>query len=151
MELPTILDFPAPSLKTYPRETVVAEKFQAMVMLGMFNSRLKDFYDLWFLAQEFEFEGELLCRAIKTTFNWRKEPIPLATPIALSSEFSEDSQKKQEWRGLLKKLAETDKIKSLSEVTTVLKDFLMPPTLAVAKGETFDKVWHPSEGWQKPE
>lgn len=69
MEFPTILEFPAPLLKTYPRETVVAEKFEAMVMLGMGNSRIRDFYDLWFLAQEFRFEGELVCRAIKTTFN----------------------------------------------------------------------------------
>lgn len=151
MELPTILDFPAPILKTYPRETVVAEKFQAMVMLGMFNSRLKDFYDLWFLTQEFEFKGELLCRAIKTTFNWRKTPIPLETPTALCSEFYEDSQKQREWRGLLNKLTETEKIKSLSEVTTVLKDFLMPPTLVVAKGETFDKVWIPPGSWQNYE
>ncbi|MBD2182099.1 nucleotidyl transferase AbiEii/AbiGii toxin family protein [Planktothrix sp. FACHB-1355] len=151
IELSTILNFPAPILKTYPRETFVAEKFEAMVMLGMFNSRLKDFYDLWFLAQEFEFEGELLGRAIKTTFTWRKTPIPLETPTALSSEFYEDSQKQKDWKGLLNKLSETEKIKSLKEVTDLLKSFLMPPTIAVAKGETFDKLWIPSGAWQNPE
>lgn len=57
---PTLLDFPAPLLKVYPRETVVAEKFQAMVALGIANSRMKDFYDIWTLALQFEFDGSML-------------------------------------------------------------------------------------------
>src|SRR6185437_12383451 len=61
---PTVLDFPAPVLKAYPKETVVAEKLQAMVALGIVNSRMKDFYDVWFLAGRFNFEGPLLCEAV---------------------------------------------------------------------------------------
>ena len=151
LQFPTILNFPVPSLKTYPRETVVAEKFQAMVMLGMFNTRLKDFYDLWLLSQEFQFKGDVLCQAIKTTFKWRQTPIPSKTPTALTSEFSEDSDKQKEWKGFLKKWKPTENTKTLSEIVNVLKDFLMPPTLAIAQGETFDKVWLPRGLWQNPE
>ena len=73
---PTLLDMPAPTLKAYPRETVVAEKFQAMVMLGIANSRMKDFYDLWTLARQFEFDGQVLSEAIRATFDRRQTPLP---------------------------------------------------------------------------
>ncbi len=71
-ELPTLLDFPAPKIRTYPPETVITEKFQALVDLGMINSRLKDFYDLHFLIKNFEFENEILTEAVKATFERRK-------------------------------------------------------------------------------
>ena len=70
---PVLLDFPAPVLPAYSRESVVAEKFQAMVMLGIANSRMKDFYDLWVLARQFEFQGPLLCQAIRATFERRRD------------------------------------------------------------------------------
>jgi hypothetical protein len=79
---PTILTFPAPILKAYPRETVVAEKFQAMAMLGIVNSRMKDFYDLWTLARQFEFSGPVLSAAIRATFERRQTPLPEQLPIA---------------------------------------------------------------------
>jgi len=65
---PTLLDFPAPHLHAYPIYTVVAEKFEAVVKLGIANTRMKDFYDLWLLAQRFEFNGDLLRHAFTTTF-----------------------------------------------------------------------------------
>jgi predicted nucleotidyltransferase component of viral defense system len=68
---PTLLEMPAPQLKAYPRETVVAEKLQAMVMLGMANSRMKDFFDLSVLSSEFDFQGAILCKAIGATFKRR--------------------------------------------------------------------------------
>ena len=67
--------FPAPQLNAYPRETVVAEKFQAMVQLGMANSRMKDFYDVWTLARQFEFDGTGLCAALPVTFQ-RRQTLP---------------------------------------------------------------------------
>ena len=73
---PVLLDFPAPVLPAYSRESVVAEKFQAMVMLGIANSRMKDFFDLWVLARQFEFQGPLLCQAIRATFERRHTPVP---------------------------------------------------------------------------
>src|SRR5260221_10916815 len=84
---PPLLDFPAPRLRAYPRETVVAEKLEAMVHLGLANSRMKDFYDLVILSRMFEFEGDLLARAIRATFDRRKTPVPSGLPIALTSAF----------------------------------------------------------------
>jgi hypothetical protein len=84
------LGFPTPVVSTYPRETVVAEKFQAMVMLGMANSRMKDFFDLWLLSVSFEFDGEVLARAIQATFERRRTPLPETIPTALSADFYDD-------------------------------------------------------------
>lgn len=82
LEYPTLLDFPAPRLLTYPRETVIAEKFQSMVELGIANSRKKDFFDLWSLGRQFEFDGDTLSQAIRGTFERRRTPIPSALPVA---------------------------------------------------------------------
>ncbi|MGH8516480.1 MAG: nucleotidyl transferase AbiEii/AbiGii toxin family protein, partial [Panacagrimonas sp.] len=84
IDLPVLLDLPAPHLLVYPRETVIAEKFQAMVQLGRANSRMKDFYDIWLLAKSYNFEGDRLPRAIAATFARRGTPIPNAIPDALT-------------------------------------------------------------------
>jgi predicted nucleotidyltransferase component of viral defense system len=77
-ELPVLLDLPAPRLRAYPRETIIAEKFQAMVALGRANSRMKDYYDVWVLARAFDFNGDSLPRAIAATFARRNTSIPIA-------------------------------------------------------------------------
>src|SRR5260370_40020774 len=82
--LPVLLDLPAPRLRSYPRETVIAEKFQAMVMLGRANTRMKDFYDIWVLARSFDYKRDALARAIAATFARRKTEIPIARPDALT-------------------------------------------------------------------
>jgi len=103
IDFPTLLDFPAPHLQSYTRESVVAEKFEAMVKLGMLNSRMKDFFDLWSLSQEFSFEGATLSNAIKTTFETRGTAVPLESPLALTPEFYEDQQKNSQWKAFLSK------------------------------------------------
>ncbi len=79
---PTLLDFPAPELRSYPKETVVAEKLHAIVVHGVVNSRMKDYYDLRLLSRLFDFEGSLLTKAIQATFERRNTPVPVSTPIA---------------------------------------------------------------------
>lgn len=146
-ELPTVLNLPAPRLLVYPRETVIAEKFQAMVDLGITNSRLKDFYDIWFLCQKFEFQGNILCEAIKNTFNRRKTALPTTLPFALSSEFALDMVKQKQWKAFVDKgQLKTEQI-SLVEVITIIREFLMPPCLAASQEEAFDKIWIPSTYW----
>ena len=81
---------PAPRLRAYPRETVIAEKFQAMVALGRANSRMKDLYDIWLLSRAYEFTGDGLVRAIAATFARRKTPVPAEPPFALTSAFAGD-------------------------------------------------------------
>ena len=149
--LPALLDLPAPQLRAYPREAVVAEKYEAMVALGIINSRMKDFYDVWGLARQFRFEGERLCQALGATFSRRGTPLPSEPPAALSSEFSESSEKQTQWRAFLRRTklpAETD----LAAVVAELRAFLMPPTLAIISGRPFPMVWSPAEQWQpRPE
>ena len=98
---PTILDFPAPQLLCYSRETAIAEKLQAMVKLGELNSRMKDFYDIWMLARQFDFDSVSLVEAIRKTFNRRQTDLPVSV-AALSKEFA--VAKQAEWNAFRKRL-----------------------------------------------
>ena len=96
LEYPTLLKFPGPKLHAYSKESVVAEKFEAMVKLGMANSRMKDFYDLWVLAQRFEFESATLAGAIQATFQTRRTSLPRSSPLALQADFYEFPTKQKQ-------------------------------------------------------
>jgi predicted nucleotidyltransferase component of viral defense system len=148
MSLPALLaDLPAPQLYAYNRETVIAEKFEAMVLLGIGNTRMKDFYDLWYLSQHFTFEGNLLSQAIAATFNRRRTPIPTDTPLALTSEFADDETKQRQWVAFVRKGRLNDEGLVLSQIRSILHDFLMPPTIAIGTGIRFDRVWSSDLGW----
>jgi predicted nucleotidyltransferase component of viral defense system len=125
MELPVLLDQPAPRLRAYPRETVIAEKFQAMVVLGRANSRMKDFHDIWALKRSFTFNGDVLARAIAATFARRTTEIPAERPDALSRAFAEDPLKQRQWGAFLQDVA-VKPTGSLADVLDELVDFLMP-------------------------
>ena len=125
IEYPTLLDQEMPKLKAYPVYTVIAEKFEAMIKLGMINTRMKDFYDLWILLQKFELEDALLKKAIKATFDRRKTAIPREMPLAFSEEFYDDTTKKKQWSAFLNKNGIKDE-KNLKEVVSSLEEFLMP-------------------------
>jgi len=142
-----LADLPAPHLLAYTRYTVVAEKLQAMVMLGLLNTRMKDFYDLRTLANTYEFDGETLRRAIQATFDRRATPIPLDVPVALSLTFGEDTAKQNQWNAFLRRSRLEIEEKSLADVVADLREFLMPPVLSAARGETFTHHWTPREHW----
>ena len=148
VEFPTILGFPAPHLRAYRRETVVAEKFQAMVMLGIANSRMRDFYDIWFLSRRFEFSGLLLCQAIKGTFTRRRTALPTQAPLALTPEFSASPDKQAQWRAFVRKAGLTLNQTAFPEVTVALNEFLMPPTLALVRGLKPAMRWRPGGPWR---
>jgi hypothetical protein len=98
-DYPVLLDdLPAPRLRVYPRYTVIAEKFEAIVSLGIANSRMKDFFDLWVLTRHSELDTAILRRAITATFERRATALPTATPIGLSDEFATDATKQTQWR-----------------------------------------------------
>lgn len=124
IDLPVLLDLPIPRLRAYARETVVAEKFQAMVMLGLANTRMKDFYDIWMLSRSYDFDAERLSRAITATFNRRGTAIPEELPDALSPAFSADATKQRQWAAFIRDLAAN--APSLETVVTDLASFLMP-------------------------
>jgi predicted nucleotidyltransferase component of viral defense system len=124
IDLPVLLDFPAPHLRAYARETVIAEKFQAMVMLGRANSRMKDFYDIWVLSRHFEFKDDRLARAIAATFARRKTEIPSQLPDALTAAFAEERAKVQQWNSFVADVAFQPG--ALADVVKDLSAFLMP-------------------------
>lgn len=146
VEFPPLLDFPAPRLRAYPRETVVAEKLEAMVQLGVANSRMKDFYDLAVLARDFDFEGELLTRAIRATFARRKTPLPTTTPVALTAAFAEDPTKKTQWSGFVRKAAARD-TGTLIETIAAVRAFVEKPLLAAANVTPPPGPWRAAGAW----
>jgi predicted nucleotidyltransferase component of viral defense system len=148
VEFPTILEFPAPHLRAYRRETVVAEKFQAMVMLGMANSRMRDFYDIWFLSRGFEFSGVLLGQAIKDTFTRRRTTLPTQTPLALTPEFSAGPDKQAQWTAFVSKAGLKSEPTVFPGVTVALSQFLMPPTLGLIHGVKRAMRWPPGGPWR---
>jgi len=126
IEYPTLLDFPAPRLKAYSRETVIAEKFEAMVTLGLSNSRMKDFYDIWMLSRTCSLDSERLQQAIYATFKRRGTPIPTDIPLALQPDFAADPTKLTQWNAFLRKNALGDGVPSLSTVLEELRHLLLP-------------------------
>jgi predicted nucleotidyltransferase component of viral defense system len=145
---PTVLDFAAPKLRAYPLYTVVAEKFQAMVWLGIANSRMKDFYDIWIIMQKFSIEGQVLSTAIGATFARRQTPLPTEAPLALTQAFANDAAKQTQWKAFLRKNALPVDDLTFPDIIEALHDFLMPPTEASAKGLTFKADWPANGSWQ---
>lgn len=147
IDYPTLLDFPAPRVWAYPRETVVAEKLQAMVDLGIANTRMKDFYDLWVVAWQFSFSGSSLVEAIRATFARRGTPIPSETPIALTGALAMDPDKATQWKAFLRRSGLEETPVELSQVVTELRAFLIPPLFAAAKDETLTQSWVDGGPW----
>ena len=113
--LPVLLDLP--TLRAYPPETVIAEKFQAMVMLGRANSRMKDFYDIWVLSRSQQIADDRLARAIRATFDRRSTPVPTSPPDCLTQEFATDAAKVQQWSSFVRDVATQP-----GSLTTVVAD-----------------------------
>ncbi|MEN8133802.1 MAG: nucleotidyl transferase AbiEii/AbiGii toxin family protein [Pseudomonadota bacterium] len=97
-DYPTILNLPVPRLRGYSRESAVAEKFEAMVKLGVLNSRVKDFFDIWLLSRQFDFAGDTLALAIERTFTTRGTTIP-GDPVALTEDFAKETSRQTQWQG----------------------------------------------------
>ena len=101
---PVLLDeFPAPQLRAYPKYTVIAEKFHAVCLLGMTNTRMKDYFDLWVLLDDSTLDEAEIRRAIQATFERRTMPMPTTVPIGFSDAFAADATKQTQWNAFLKK------------------------------------------------
>lgn len=139
---PTLLgDFPAPTLRAYPVYTVIAEKYQAMVMLGQANSRMKDFFDLAVIARRTELDGATLAAAIAATFSRRQTALPTERPLALTQQFSEDAAKLRQWQAFLNK--NRIEAASLGDTVALLDNLLWPPTQVAAAGSQATATWRP--------
>lgn len=147
IQYPAMLNFPPARLRAYPREAVVAEKLEALVKLGMVNTRMKDFYDLWQLSNDFDFEGALLTDAIKATFTRRATDLPSGAPLALTEEFSRDPQKAKQWQAFLKKSGLDHDQVPLHAMAADLKRFLVAPLQAVQGARNFAWTWPKGGPW----
>jgi len=144
---PALLDFPPPELNGYTKESTIAEKFQAMVKLGVLNSRMKDFYDIWFLSRMFDFRGETLAEAIEKTFENRNTPITV-NPTVFDLFFTKDKDKKVQWLGFIKKAKLTDAPESFEDVAAAIKVFLEPIAASIVERQTFHAIWTPPGPWR---
>ena len=145
--LRTILDLPKPRLKIYPKETVVAEKFEAMVKLGITNSRMKDFWDVRFLIKEFDFDGALLQKAVRATFAARQTSVPQTFPTALTDAFAENASTAADWTAFIKRSRITSDTDFLA-VLESLREFFAPLIQAEARNASFAMTWTAQEGWK---
>jgi hypothetical protein len=147
LEFPTLLGFPAPRLNAYPKESVVAEKFEAIVTLGMANSRMKDFYDLWVLAQRFQFESATLAAAVQATFATRETVLPATLPLAFQTDFYELPSKQTQWRAFLRKSG-LNAESSLEETIRVIREFVIPVVEGIVKKNSKKKIWQAGGPWK---
>ena len=145
-EFPVILpELDAPRLRVYPRYTVVAEKFEALTSLGIANSRMKDYFDLWILAQHTEFDGETLRSAIQATFDRRSTALPRQLPFGLTIAFSQDTQKQMQWQAFLQK--NRLQALNLNEVVDALSTFMLPVIIVAGNNTSFPSRWQPGGSW----
>ena len=138
-------EFEAPKLKVYPRYTVVAEKFETLTTLGIANSRMKDYFDLWTLAQHTEFDGSILLKAVQQTFNNRQTNLPREAPFGLTIAFAQDEQKQIQWQAFLRKNNLT--ALALIDVVETLKTFLQPTCEAGNEKLAISSHWKAGGPW----
>lgn len=144
---PAILGFPAPELKGYTMESTISEKLQAMVKLGVLNSRMKDFYDIWFLSRTFDFKGELLGEAIEKTFERRSTPVNLEAAL-FDPSFGMDRDKDVQWRGFVRKARLTGAPERFEEIVAAVKLFLEPLVTSIAERKAFNRIWTAPGPWR---
>ena len=139
-----LLDLPAPSLRMYPPETVVAEKAEAMVHLGSLNSRMKDFYDLWRMSQQFEFHGDALYEAVRGTFENRGTKVIEFDELALDLGNNENFGK--QWNAFLQKskLAGPD---DFAVILASISEFLAPVFKSILKSKPINGAWPAGGPW----
>ena len=143
--LPTLLDFPPPKLMGYSRESAIAEKFEAMVRHRELNSRMKDFYDVWLLTRQFDFEGKQLGEAIRLTFDKRGVPLPEVI-IAFTDSFISDKQ--VAWTAFRKRLEQESIPESFAEVVAVVDRFLSPVVKAIGTKHHVSGKWRATGPWR---
>lgn len=145
--IPSILDYPPIEVICYPDESVIAEKYEAMVALGMVNTRMKDFFDIYQAACKLPFDGKKLADSIEATFKTRDTTLPSSTPTALTTEFLEDTDKVKQWKAFIKKNKLNLDV-NLTEVGQKIRDFVIPPSEAARTTGQFKKIWGSKGSWE---
>lgn len=145
IEYPALLEFPAPILIAYPKETVVAEKLEALTALGLLNSRIKDYYDLALLARSYPFDGAILVDAIRATFGHRETGIE-SIPVGLTDAYSSDPARAAQWKAFVRR-SRFDSRSTLGELVGQVRNFAAEPLSAATRGAPFRSQWQPGGPW----
>jgi predicted nucleotidyltransferase component of viral defense system len=148
LEYPSLLGFPRALLKAYRPETAIAEKLHAMVMLGEANSRMRDFFDIHALSESLHFDGDILTRAVRATFERRRTPIPESLPLAMTPAFAAILAKQMQWQGFLGKSGLSAAPAQLSDVVARIATFLEPIITAAQGSATLKLAWIPGGPWE---
>ncbi|MDD5687751.1 MAG: nucleotidyl transferase AbiEii/AbiGii toxin family protein [Elusimicrobia bacterium] len=148
IEYPSILDLPKPHIKGYTIESVVSEKFEAMVKLGLLNSRMKDFYDIWVMIHQFDFNGSEIIEALKKTFKHRKTILPECKPLFAEEIYNEKSDRQTLWQAFLKKGDIEHAPDKLHTIAIEIEKFLVEPINASISNKEFKKTWSVSGQWK---
>ena len=130
----------------YPKETVVAEKLEALTALGLLNNRMKDYYDLALLSRMYPFQGERLVKAISATFRNRGTTIE-AEPIGLTQAYCDDSARAIQWRAFVRRSRFSEESGELARLVTEIRQFALPMFSAIAAGNPFEALWKPGGPW----
>lgn len=147
LRFPTLLgDMPSPNVLAYPTETIVAEKAEAMVDLGVSNSRMKDFTDIAMAARRVAFDGDTLVAALRATFRRRRTPLPDAEIVALSEQFVQDARARANWKAFATRNRPGD-FESLAQVVSELRRFLLSPLEHARSEQPFTAIWNPGGPW----
>jgi hypothetical protein len=147
IEYPAMLDFPRPRLLSYTMESTVAEKFEVMIKLGVLNSRMKDFFDIWWLSQHSDFDGETLAAAISKTFHKRGTAIS-PEPVCLTAAFAEQPGKASQWKGFIRKNRMQNVPSQLEEIIGGIAVFLGPVVKVLVQKVPFRKAWQAPGPWR---
>ena len=143
-KIPTQLtDFDAPTVNTYSVETTIAEKIDAILSLMEFSSRMKDYYDIYYIANKFDFDGNVLTEALKKTFANREHSFTVEQFEQVIG-FADDDAMQKKWKAFVRKIdAKTDEY---STVLNTIKAFLAEPFTAAIEGKDFSKQWITNNG-----
>lgn len=146
-EYPVLLDLPAPRLKGYSRESFIAEKLESIARFGMLNSRLKDFYDIWLLAERQDFEGEVLSAAVKATFSNRDRAVDVRMLERIKA-FASDTTKGTQWHAFCEQNRLKPKLPTLNETARLIIRFIEPVVRAVSQDEYCRGNWPAGGPWK---
>jgi hypothetical protein len=146
---PSLLGMPQPEIFAYTRESVVAEKVEAMVTLGEANSRIKDYYDIWYLSRNFDFHGALLTEAITATFRRRRTEVPRACPSGLSDGFAASPNHQTQWRAFVKRIGIEGEAGDFGPVVAAIRSFILPCLQWARSGTCVSAYWPAAGDWRE--
>jgi hypothetical protein len=144
---PTLLDMPAPRVQACRKETSIAEKFDAMLELGILNSRMKDFHDIAILGDHFSFIGQDLQKAVKTALGTKALPALPDLPVAFTDDFAQSADKNIQWAAFLSRIGKNPQDLPFLQVVEKIRGFLLPVLQSLKAGNEFDAVWPPGGPW----